>query len=135
MTGKSFIKTVLINKFLVDNIQFPVHHEKLVKTNKNRSIIAKKINLIFCWKSFTVFSWSCRDTVVHQGLSNITGVISKLIGVKFKNSPVGINDSVFSLGCTRLWNIVGEIKNLNTFHRGMICEPNIHRETFRGGFS
>ena len=59
-------------------------------------------------------------TATHQELSNITGVISKLIGVKLKNSLWTINDSEFSQGWSEIRNIVEEVKNWNNFHCGII---------------
>lgn len=71
-------------------------------------------------KSYHGLPWSWRDTAAHQGLSDITGLKSKLIGMKFKNSLRSIKDCIFSPGWTKLCNFVGEAWNPNTFHRGVI---------------
>ena len=99
-------------KFSVDNVQFPAHHRMSVKKFRMFSKFkTKNFNLIFRGKSYLELQWSQSDAATHQGLSNVTGVISKLIGEKFKNSLGTINDSVFSSGWIKLCNIVGEVKS------------------------
>ena len=53
---------------------------------------------MFRGKSYHEMPWSPWDAIAHQGLSNITGLISKLIEVKFKNSLGTVKDLIFSLG-------------------------------------
>ena len=87
-----------LTNFKVNNIQFPAHHETSVKTNKYQSVITKKFNLIFQAKSYHGFPRSRQDVAANQGLSNITRVIMKIVGVQFKYSLGTIDDSIFSLG-------------------------------------
>ena len=47
-------------------------------------------------------------------LSNITRLISKLIGVKFRNSSGEINDSTFHPGWSKLYNIHRRGENTNS---------------------
>ena len=51
---------------------------------------------------------------------NSTGLISKLIGVKLKASLGTINDSMFSPGQTKLYNIVRKVKDSNALYWGVI---------------
>ena len=67
-------------------LRFPARHKKLVKLNKNQSIISIKINLMFQEKKVTTYcsddrtvGWAPRDT--KDCLSDTTWVISKLIGL------------------------------------------------------
>ena len=55
--GNSSTELFWLTNFWV-NIQFPAPHKKLVKTNKNQSIINQKVNLIFQGKSYNGLSWS-----------------------------------------------------------------------------
>ena len=73
-----------LTHFWVNNIQLPSYYEKSAKTNKNWPIITKILNLIFGGKSYLELPWSRRDAAAHQRLSNITELVSKLIGVKSK---------------------------------------------------
>ena len=49
-------------------LRFPAHHKKLVKTNKNQSIITKKFNQIFRDKIHHGLVRSRLDPSRHQGL-------------------------------------------------------------------
>ena len=60
-----------------------------------------------------------QDDTAHQGLSNIKGIASKIMEVKFKNSLGTINYSIFPPGLTKLYNIVKEVKNPNAY-KGVI---------------
>ena len=55
--GNPSSKLFWLTSFWVDNTQFPAHHKKSVETNKNQSIINKKVNLILHEKVTT----DCRD--------------------------------------------------------------------------
>ena len=94
--GNTLSKLFWLTNFWVDNFQFSSHHKASVKTNKNQYVITKKFYLIFRGKSSHGLPWSRRDAAEHQILSNITGVISKLIGLKFKNPLGTMNYSIFS---------------------------------------
>ena len=57
-------QTVLIDKSSSRYFQFSAHHKKSVNTNKNKSIITKKFNLILRGKT----NMDCRDpneTLAH----------------------------------------------------------------------
>ena len=71
---------------------------------------------------------SQQESSERQDLSNILGLISKLIGVKFKNSLRTIYDSIFSPGWTNLCNIVGEIKKSKFFSPGSDFNDQIFTE-------
>ena len=88
-------KLFWLTSFWVDNIQLLAHHKKVLKTNQNQSIITKKFNVILQGKGYYGLPWSWWDTAAHQRLINITGLISKFIGVKFKYSLGAINYSMF----------------------------------------
>ena len=62
-------------------------------------------------------------------LSNIIWVISKLIEVKFRNSLWNIDDSIFPLGLTKLYNIYRgyETSKLHRLH--------FYRKTIQSGIS
>ena len=80
-------KLFWLTNIWVANMQFLSHHKKTVKTNQNQSIITRKFNQIFRGKSYRGLPWPRWNAVAHQRLSRtITGVISKLIVVKVKNS-------------------------------------------------
>ena len=83
----SSLKLFWLTNIWVASMQFPSHHKKTVKPNQNQSVINRKFNLIFRGKSYGGLRWSRWNAVAHQRLSStITGVISKLIVVKVKNS-------------------------------------------------
>ena len=84
-TGKTFSKQF--------QLWFPAHHKKLIKLNKDQSIIIKKFRTIFQKKSYQGMLW-------FRCLSDTTGVIPKLIGVKLRKSPGNINYSKFPPGWT-----------------------------------
>ena len=118
---------------LVESIQFPVHHKESVKTNKNESMITEKFNLLFRRTSYHGLLWSRRDAAAHQVRSNVTGLISKLIGGKLKNS---LNDLIFFLdGGDKLWKIVGEVKTQTLFTGEWFYRPGFYKGTFQDEFS
>ena len=45
--GNPSSKLFWLTNLWVDSIQFPAHHKKSIKINKNHSIITKKFNLVF----------------------------------------------------------------------------------------
>ena len=59
----------------------------------------------------------------------MTGLISKLIGVKVKKSLGTINDSVFPP------DDLNYVSYPNAFQRRAILRTNFHRGALRGGFS
>ena len=68
------------------HLRFPAYHKK-VKSNKNQSIITKKINLIF-WKKVTTDCDHDETLAETKGvLSDMTRIMSKLIGMKFRKLP------------------------------------------------
>ena len=94
-----------------------------MKTNKNQPAISKQFNPKFCEKLTTDcynLDKTLRDT--KEFLIDITEVISKLIGVNFRNSPGNINNSTFPWGDLNYAIHSAEIENLNLFHRGMALQ-------------
>ena len=57
-------------------------------------------------------------SIIKNIEKNIIEVISKLIGVKLRNSPVNINYSTFQPGWTNIYSIHWEVKNPSFFYRG-----------------
>ena len=97
--GNPSSKLIWLEISRLDKIQFPAHHKISEKTSKNQSIRTKKFNLILRGESYLgPMPWPRPNAATRQGLTNVTGVISKLIRVKFKTWQGTIIDSIFSPG-------------------------------------
>ena len=70
--GNPLSKLFWLKIFWVGDIHSPTHHKKSAKTNKNQSILTKKLNLKFQMKSYLGLLWFQRDDATHQGVSVIS---------------------------------------------------------------
>ena len=116
-TGKTFSKQF--------QLWFPAHHKKLIKLNKDQSIIIKKFRTIFQKKSYQGMLW-------FRCLSDTTGVIPKLIGVKLRKSPGNINYSKFPPGWTDNKICIEEIENSNFSQRRVVLKARFSPGNFPG---
>ena len=116
--GNPSSKLLWLTNLWVDNIQFPAYHEKPVKTNDKQSIIAKKFILTFRGKLHQIAVIPTRHchtprTEYHRG--NIKTLRGE--NQKFTKNCQWFN---FSMGWTKFCKSVGEVKNPNAFHLGVI---------------
>ena len=76
--GNHSLKVFWLTNFWVDNIQFPTHHKKSVKTNKSQSIKEIQPNI----PRKRLLPWSQRDAAAQQRvkLENPSGEIQKSTG-------------------------------------------------------
>ena len=114
-----------------------IYRKKLVKTNEKQPTITKKFNPIFHEKVTTDY---CDHDETLPGtmdcLSDINGMISKFIGVKFRNSPGNINYSTFPSGWIKSCNILrGGGKYNYFFTEEWFYWPDFHRANLWSGFS
>ena len=112
-------------------IWFPAHHKKLVKLNENQSIITKKFRTIFREKSYQGMLQSRWDPSRHQGwLIDTTGIIPKLIRVKFRKSPGNISYLGFPPRWTNYKICIGEVENSNFSQLGVVSKVKFSPASF-----
>ena len=117
----SLITEYYTGKFSFKRFQsrFPAQHKMLINRNENQSIITKKCNPILRGKNRHGFLWSRESLSGRQGLSEW---LSKLIGVRFRESQGNINYSLYSSGWTALCAWIEYVGNSSFFQSEVVLQ-------------
>ena len=128
-------KLFWLNFVWVNDVQFPAHHKKSAKTNKNQTVASKKLKTKIPGERVTSDYRDPRCCHTPKSISDITGVISKLVGWN-TNIQWGLSMMRYFSHVEVSYAILSRRLKIQTLFTGeWFYGADLHWGTLRSGFS